>query len=90
MPARKTTTPTEEAPAPAEETVAPAPETAEEQGAAAPCSNCGQPATQQTTNPGANVDYYCDSCADLIYPKPWPVKHLDTDPGDPLEPINAA
>ena len=53
------------------------------------CSNCGLPATQQTTNPGANVDYYCDSCADQVYPKPWPVKHLDTDLGDPLEPISA-
>lgn len=32
------------------------------------CVNCGQPATQRTTNPGANVDYYCDFHAQQAYP----------------------
>jgi hypothetical protein len=32
------------------------------------CGNCGQPATQYTTNRGATVAYYCDNCAQRIYP----------------------
>jgi hypothetical protein len=33
------------------------------------CGNCGQPATQRTTNPGANVDYFCDACGAKAYPE---------------------
>lgn len=33
------------------------------------CVNCRRPATQYTTNPGANVDYFCDACAAKAYPK---------------------
>lgn len=32
------------------------------------CSNCGQPATQVTTDTGSNTDYYCDACAAQSYP----------------------
>lgn len=32
------------------------------------CVNCGATATQRTTNPGADVNLYCDKCAGLSYP----------------------
>lgn len=36
------------------------------------CANCGQPATYRTTNPGANVDFFCVRCASSVYPGEGP------------------
>lgn len=49
------------------------------------CVNCGQPSTQMTTNPGANVDYYCDACGAKAYPENLgQLQRIDagTTPGD--------
>jgi hypothetical protein len=44
------------------------------------CSNGPEPATWKTTWPGANVDYFCDIHADLIYPTHVGLERLDAAP----------
>jgi hypothetical protein len=41
------------------------------------CVNCGAPATQRTTNRGAEVAHFCDTCGRKVY---------GSDPGK-LEPL---
>jgi hypothetical protein len=52
------------------------------------CSNCGQPATWKTTGEAANTDFYCDACAEQVYPQPWPEQTTDFD-GPHLEQLSA-
>jgi len=49
------------------------------------CVNCGQPATQYTTNRGADVAHFCDNCARQVYPQGLQTGQLQQIPSDQPE-----